>query len=73
MEGSELTYTYCIHYVYIKKITNKNLLYSTGNSTQCSIMTYIGKQNLKNKSRTHCSFNTFLNLFDKYLLDNYYA
>ena len=32
--------------VYIKSITNKNLLYSTGNSTQYSVMTYMEK-NLK--------------------------
>ena len=30
--------------LYIKYITNKNLLYSTGNSTQYSIMTYMGKE-----------------------------
>ena len=29
---------------YIKQITNKNLLYSTGNSTQYSVMTYMGKE-----------------------------
>ena len=28
--------------LYIKSITNKNLLYSTGNSTQYSVMTYMG-------------------------------
>ena len=28
---------------YIKYITNKNLLYSTGNSTQYSVMAYMGK------------------------------
>ena len=27
--------------LYIKQITNKNLLYSTGNSTQYSVMTYM--------------------------------
>ena len=27
--------------LYIKKITNKTLLYSTGNSTQCSVVTYM--------------------------------
>ena len=32
--------------LYIKQITNKDLLYSTGNSTQYSVMTYMGK-NLK--------------------------
>ena len=30
--------------LYIKWKTNKDLLYSTGNSTQYSIMTYMGKQ-----------------------------
>ena len=30
--------------LFIKQITNKNLLYSTGNSTQHSVMTYIGKE-----------------------------
>ena len=28
--------------LYIKQITNKDLLYSTRNSTQYSVMTYIG-------------------------------
>ena len=30
--------------LYIKKITHKNLLYSTGNSTQYSVMAYLGKE-----------------------------
>ena len=30
--------------LYIEKITNKDLLYSTGNSTQYSVMTYMGKE-----------------------------
>ena len=30
--------------LYIKQVTNKNLLYSPGNSTQCSIMAYMGKE-----------------------------
>ena len=29
---------------YIKQITNENLLYSTGNSSQYSVMTYVGKE-----------------------------
>ena len=29
--------------IYIKKITNKDLLYSTVNFTQYSMMTYMGK------------------------------
>ena len=28
----------------IKQMTNKNLLYSTGNSTQCSVLTSMGKE-----------------------------
>ena len=30
--------------LYIKQITSKDLMYSTGNSTQCSVMTYMGKE-----------------------------
>ena len=30
--------------LYIKQITNKNPLYSTGDSTQYSIMAYMGKE-----------------------------
>ena len=33
--------------LYIKWITNKDLLYSTGNSTQYSVMTYMGKESKK--------------------------
>ena len=33
--------------LYIKQITNQNLLYSTGNSTQYSVMTYMGKESKK--------------------------
>ena len=33
--------------LYIKQITNKDLLYSTGNSTQYSVMTYMGKESKK--------------------------
>ena len=33
--------------LYIKQITNKNLLYSTGNSTQYSVMTYMGIESKK--------------------------
>ena len=33
--------------LYIKQITNKDLLYSTGNSTQQSVMTYMGKESKK--------------------------
>ena len=31
----------------IKQITNENMLYSTGNSTQCSVMTYVGRKSEK--------------------------
>ena len=31
----------------IKQITNENLLYSTGNSTQYSVVTYMGKESKK--------------------------
>ena len=30
--------------LYIKQITKKDLLYSTGNSTQYSVITYMGKE-----------------------------
>ena len=30
--------------LYIKQITNKDLLYSMGNSTQYSVMAYMGKK-----------------------------
>ena len=30
--------------LYIKQITNKDLLYSTRNSTQYSVMNYVGKE-----------------------------
>ena len=33
--------------LYIKQIANKNLLYSTGNSTQYSVMAYMGKESKK--------------------------
>ena len=32
---------------YIKQTTNKDLLYSTGNPTQYSVMTYTGKESRK--------------------------
>ena len=32
--------------LYIKQITNKDLLYTTGNSSQYSVMTYMGKESL---------------------------
>ena len=33
--------------LYIKQITNKDLVYSIGNSTQYSVMTYMGKESKK--------------------------
>ena len=33
--------------LYIKQITNKDILYSTGNSTQYSVMAYMGKESKK--------------------------
>ena len=33
--------------LYIKQITNKDQLYSTGNSTQYSVMAYMGKESKK--------------------------
>ena len=37
--------------LYIKQITNNNLLYSTGNSTQYSVMAFMGKESRKKKNR----------------------
>ena len=34
--------------LFVKEITNKDLLYSTKNSTLCSVMVYIGKR-IKNR------------------------
>ena len=33
--------------LYMKEITKKCLLYNTGNSTQYSVMTYVGKESKK--------------------------
>ena len=33
--------------IYIKQITNEGLLYSTGNSTQCSVVTYMRRKSKK--------------------------
>ena len=30
--------------LYLRQVTNKDLLYSTGNSTQYSVITYMGKE-----------------------------
>ena len=41
--------------LYIKSITNKNLLHSTGNSTQYTVMTFMG---IESKKRVHmCMYN----------------
>ena len=37
--------------LYIKQITNKDLLYSTGNSTQYSVMAYMEKESKENEWR----------------------
>ena len=37
-------YTLQIQILYIKQITNENLLCSSGNSTQCSVVMYMGKK-----------------------------
>ena len=47
--GLTVTFTFSYTLLYIKQITNKNLLYSIGNSTQYSVMAYIGEESLKNK------------------------
>ena len=38
-----------------KQITNENLLYSTGNSTQCSLVTWMGGK-FKNKKGYMCVY-----------------
>ena len=43
-----MTYTL----LYIKQITNKNLLYSTGSSTQYSVMAYMGKESKKKNKKS---------------------
>ena len=47
--------------LYIKSITNKDLLYSTGNSTQYSVIAYVGKESKKRAvqslSRVQLSFD----------------
>ena len=40
--------------LYIRQITNKNLLYSTGNSTQYSVITYMRKES--EKEWTNCLY-----------------
>ena len=36
-----------IHTTVYKQVTNRDLLYNTGNSTQYSVMTYMGKESKK--------------------------
>ena len=43
--------------LYINQITNKNLLYTTGNATQYSVMAYMGKTLLQKKSGYICMYN----------------
>ena len=38
---------------YIKQIANKDLVYSTGNSTQYSVITYMGKESEKEQIYVH--------------------
>ena len=40
--------------LYIELINNKNLLYSTGNSTQYSVMTYVGNESKKRVDMCVC-------------------
>ena len=35
--------------LYIRQITNKDLLYSTRNSTECSVVTYMRKESKKER------------------------
>ena len=45
--------------LYIKQIRNKNVLYSTGNSTQRSVMTYTGKKDSKRVDTCICITDSF--------------
>ena len=47
----------------IKQITNKNLLYSTGNSTQYSVMAYMGKESKKKNKTKKCGYMCMHNRF----------
>ena len=40
--------------LYIKEITNKDLLYSSGNSTQYSVMTFMGEESKKRQDICIC-------------------
>ena len=48
--------------LHIKQMTNKDLLYSTGNSTQYSVMACMGKES-KKKSGYMCMYNWFTLLY----------
>ena len=37
----------------IKQVTNENLLYSSGNSIQCSVMTQMGRKSKKEEIYVH--------------------
>ena len=45
--------------LYIKQITSKDLLYSTGNSTQYSLITYKGKESEKEQIYVYVKLNHF--------------
>ena len=38
---------YTLRMYLIKQITNESPLYSTGNSTPCSVVTYMGRKSIK--------------------------
>ena len=46
-QKGDLPWTDVYTKLYIKQVANKDLLYSTGNSTQYSVMTYMGKESKK--------------------------
>ena len=43
------TDTYKLLILFIKHTTNENVLYSTGNSTQCSVTTDMGRKSKKKR------------------------
>ena len=46
--------THTLLYSYTRQITSKDLLFSTGNSTQCSVIIYMGKNFLKRMNICTC-------------------
>ena len=53
--------------LYIRKIINKDLLYSTGNSTQDSIITYMGRESEKNiYIHTHTYIYKYSNMCSRF-------